>query len=195
MKNILLVFGMVACTSVFAQQQKGDLSIQFSGIYLSQKTKYDNYTDKSGYGTINVKMGKFFTDNLELGVKPFVTFSLFTEAPVTSGADKKAAKTEFKAQPGFGLYGAYSFLMPDGKFLLYGGAEINYVPVGEEATINLGPYGGAKYFITERVNLDANMSWLINLGSTYTLPKNDYDIRPMFNFNVGVGVLLGKLTD
>ena len=195
MKNILTLLAVVASLSVFAQQQKGDLSVQFSGIYLSQKTKYTTYTDKSGYGNINVKIGKFFTDNLELGVKPFVTFSLQTEAPVTSGSDVKAAKTEFEARPGFGLYGAYSFLMPDAKFLLYAGAEINYTPVGEEATINLGPYGGAKYFITERVNLDANMSWLINLGSTYTLPKGDYDIRPMFNFNIGVGVLLGKLTD
>ena len=197
MKNIIAILGLivVVIAPVSAQQQKGDLSIQFSGNYSTQKTKYPTYTQKYGNGTIIVKVGKYFTQNLELGVKPNIFFTLLTEAPVTSGSDEKKAKTTFKTNVGFGLYGAYSFLLPNGKLLPYCGAELNYAPFVDEATINLGPYVGAKYFITERVNIDANLNWLINLGSTFEFSKDNYEISPLVNFNVGVGVLLGKLND
>jgi hypothetical protein len=195
MKNTFTLLFLFVTLSVYSQQQKGDLSIQFSGNYFSQRIKFSNYSSRFGAGSINVKVGKFFTDNLELGVKPFVTFTLFTEPPVTTGSDRRSAKTTFESNVGVGLYGAYSYLLPSTKFLVYGGAEINYSPVDEEATINLGPYVGGKYFITERVNLDANLSWLINLGSTYETPKDEYEIRPLINFNIGVGVLLGRLND
>jgi hypothetical protein len=195
MKNILTLLAVMASASLFAQQQKGDLSIQFSGNYFSQKVKYPTYTFKYGAGNINIKIGKFFTDNLEMGVKPNISFFQFTEAPVTTGSDKKKAETTFTTNFGFGIYGAYSFLTANGKFLPYCGVELNYAPSDEDATINLGPYGGVKYFVTERVNVDANISWLINLGSTYEQVRGFYDIRPLLNFNVGVGVLLGKLND
>jgi outer membrane protein W len=195
MKNILTLLAVTASLSLYAQQQKGDLSLQFSGNYFSQTIRYSNYKFKFGAGNVGFKIGKFFTDNLELGVKPNLTFLIITEPPVTTGSDQKEAKTTFNSNVGFGLYGAYSFITPSGKLLPYCGAEINYTPSGEEATINLGPYLGAKYFLTERVNIDANLSWLINLGSSYEEAKGFYDISPQWNVNIGVGVLLGKLND
>jgi hypothetical protein len=194
MKNILTLCAFVVSISAFSQQQKGDLSIQFSGNYYKQRYTIDDLKFKFGGGNVYMKIGKFFTTNLELGLKPNIGFTLMTELVTKSGEAVKT-KTKFKADPGMGIYGTYSFLSNNGKFLPYGGAEISYVPVGKEKTINLGPYAGIKYFISEKINLDANLSWLTNLGSTIEEPKGFYTVGPAFTCNIGVGVLIGKLND
>jgi hypothetical protein len=195
MKYLLLLICFFSITQLFAQQKKGDLSLQFSGNYYSQRYTIRNDVTKFGFGTIYVKMGKYFTPNLELGVKPNVNFLLFTETTPATDTEPKKRETVFTTNVGFGLYGTYSFLTKDGKFLPYLGAELNYAPVNNEATINLGPYAGAKYFVTERINIDANLSFLLNLGSTVEEPRGDYEVGPLFTYNIGIGVLLGKLKD
>lgn len=192
MKKFITILAILTSFSVYAQQEKGDLAIQLSGNYYSQKVRFGSEVDRTLNGNIYVKIGKYFTQNLELGVKPFVTFYLQEEFKVVDGKGKE--EENFATDIGFGIYGTYSFLTADGKFLPYGGAEINYAPVEKEATINLGPYAGVKYFVTERINLDANLSFLLNLGSTYEESK-DYDIGPLFTYNVGIGVILGRLND
>jgi len=184
---------MVICLSSFAQQQKGDLSIQFSGNYIQQKIKLDKFTQRYGGGNIFLKIGKYFTTNLEMGVKPNLNFSLVPKFVTNKSGEITQIKNDFSTNVGFGIYGTYSFLSNDGKMLPYAGAEISYAPFGKEQTVNLGPYAGLKYFVTERINVDANLSFLLNLGSTYEEPKGDYYIGPMWNLNVGVGVLIGKL--
>lgn len=194
MKNILATLAVFASFSVLAQQQKGDISIQLSGNYYSQKTTFGKEVTRLRFGTVYVKIGKYFTQNIELGVKPNINFSMVNEnKPTTS--DPARIKQRFVANFGLGLYGTYSFLTGDGKFMPYAGAELGYVPVDKEATINLGPYAGIKYFVTERINIDANLSFLLNIGSTYEESKGDYKIGPLFTYNVGIGVLLGKLND
>lgn len=193
MKKLLTICAIMASFSSFSQQQQGDLSIQFSGNYYSQRIKFTDSEFRFGFGNLYVKMGKYFTDNLELGVKPNITFNLMPESTGTSGEPK--TKSKLKTNVGFGLYGTYSFLTTDGKLLPYGGVELNYAPVDKESTINLGPYAGVKYFITEKINIDANLSFLMNLGSTYEVPKGDYDIGPLFTYNIGIGVLLGKINE
>jgi hypothetical protein len=195
MKNIFTLCALVASLNVFAQQQKGDLSVQFSGNYFKQRVTLDDLKYKFGAGNIYVKVGKFFTTNLEMGVKPNVNMVLFTEEETTKSGEIVKTKSKLRTNIGFGIYGTYSFLTNDGKFLPYGGAEISYVPIGDEKTINLGPYAGVKYFVSERINVDANLSWLTNLGSTYEEPKGFYNIGPLFNCNIGVGVLIGKVND
>lgn len=194
MKKIITLIAIFGTLSAYAQQEKGDLSIQFSGNYYSQKVEFANITQRSLAGNVYVKIGKYFTKNLELGVKPNVSFRLRPDGYEQKG-DNIEIKTKFVADIGFGLYGTYSFLTADGKLLPYGGAEINYAPVEEDATINLGPYAGVKYFVTERINIDANMSFLLNLGSTYQEPRDLYEIGPLFTYNIGIGVILGRLND
>ena len=79
MKNILTLCALVVTMSAFAQQQKGDLSIQFSGNYNKQRYTIDDFKYNFGGGNIYLKVGKFFTTNLELGLKPNVAFGLTTE--------------------------------------------------------------------------------------------------------------------
>lgn len=193
MKKLLTILALATSFSTYAQQQKGDLAIQFSGNYYSQKVRFGNTVDRSAFGNIYVKIGKYFTQNLELGVKPNISFNLVKDYDV-KGSDVKI-KNRFVTNIGFGVYGTYSFLSSNGKFLPYAGAELNYAPIEEEATINLGPYAGIKYFVSERINIDGNLSWLINLGSTYEQAKDEYEIGPMFTYNVGIGVIIGRLND
>jgi hypothetical protein len=195
MKNILILCAFLVSISVFAQQQKGDLSIQFSGNYNKQRYTIDDFKYNFGGGNIYLKVGKFFTTNLELGVKPNLAMSLITEEVTSKSGELTKTKNKFTANLGFGIYGTYSFLSNNGKFLPYGGVEFSYLPVGKEKMINVGPYAGLKYFISERINLDANLSWLKNLGSTFEEPKDLYTVGPAFTCNVGVGVLIGKLND
>jgi outer membrane protein W len=192
MKKFVTILAILTSFSVYAQQEKGDLAIQFSGNYYSQKVKFADITERTLNGNIYVKIGKYFTQNLEIGLKPAVTFKLQKEYELAN--NKLTIKDKFITNVGFGIYGTYSFLTANGKFLPYGGAEINYVPVEKDATVNLGPYAGAKYFVTERINIDGNLSWLMNLGSTYA-ESRDYDITPLFTCNIGIGVILGKLND
>lgn len=195
MKNIFTLCAFVVSLSVFGQQQKGDLSIQFSGNYAQQRVVFDNHNYRFGFGNIYLKVGKYFTQNVELGLKPNVLFTLATEVVTAKSGEITETKSKFTTNLGFGLYGTYSFLTANGKFLPYGGAEIAYAPFQSEKVINLGPYAGVKYFVTERINVDANLSFLMNLGSTSEEPRDNYLVKPMWNFNVGIGVLIGKLND
>ncbi len=195
MKNIFTLCALVVSLGAFAQQQKGDLSIQFSGNYYQQRVVLDNKNYRFGLGNIYLKVGKYFTDNVEMGLKPNAAFALSTEEKTSKSGEVTSTKSKLTTSLGFGIYGTYSFLTANGKFLPYAGAELAYAPIEKEKVINLGPYAGVKYFVSERINVDANLSWLMNLGSTYEEPRDAYLVKPMWNFNIGIGVLIGKLND
>jgi len=183
-----LILSFVAIAS-YGQQQAGDLSIQFSGNFTTSKVEYNGFKLKQYNGNIYVKIGKFFTNNIELGLKPNIIFSTVTrENPRDANDPKYSIKTNI----GLGLYGTYSALLPGGKFMPYGGAEVNYLPIQNDASVNLGPYGGVKYFLTEKINIDANLNCLINLASTYGNLYKDVRFSPTWMFNVGIGVIISK---
>ena len=184
MKKLITLILISVSAACLAQQQKGDLSIQFSGNYIKQNVKYAGENFDYAAGNIYVKFGQFFTPNIELGVKPNMFFYL-----EESESDPK--KKKLKTDIGFGVYGTYSVLTPDGKMIPYAGGEINYVPSGKESTVNLGPYFGLKYFVKENINIDANLNYSFNVGSTYG--DGDLDIGALVMFNVGIGVILGTL--
>jgi hypothetical protein len=192
MKIILGVLCFCLSFVSFAQQQAGDLALQFSGNFFSQRFEINNVPSRILGGNIYVKVGKFFTQNLEMGVKPNF---FFTPDIKVNNQDPTKNQTTIKTSVGFGMYAAYSFLSANAKFNPYAGAEVNYQPSGDDAFVNLGPYIGVRYFVTERINIDTNANWLINLGSTYgnDIRNSGLNVSPALNINVGVGVVLGKI--
>jgi outer membrane protein W len=189
MKKVYVLILSLASFTTYAQQQAGDLSIQFSGNYTSSSIEVAGRKTKFYAGNVYVKVGKFFTPNLELGLKPVLYFSPDVKInPKDANDIKYKLKTDF----GMGLYGTYAFLLPGGKFMPYGGAELNYKPQGDDATLNLGPYAGVKYFLTEKINIDANINYLITLASTYGNDLQNVKISPTLQFNIGIGVLISK---
>jgi hypothetical protein len=190
MKNLTAVFfAMAIGCHVFGQQQKGDISIQFSGNYFSQKIEFSGTSTTSSSGNVYLKFGKFLTSKFELGIKPNLSFS--------PGIDyATGGRGGVDVSLGFGTYATYSFLTEGAKAFPYLGAEINMTPQGKDAegntntTTNVGPYAGMKVFLNERVNLDVGAEYLANISSSYK--SADINIGGLFFFNIGIGVVLGK---
>ena len=167
MKKILLVGLLLISTVAFSQVEKGDVSLTFNGSYLS--------SDDFSFGLFSAKLGRFFTDNIEAGVTPQLQlgegFSAF----------------------GLGAYGTYNILTSDAKLLPYLGGSLNIFTSSIEGAdsfskTDAGFYGGTKYFLTESLNIDANMNYTFNIANSV-----DADLGGTFMFNIGVGFIIGKL--
>jgi hypothetical protein len=162
---------LVAGTTAYSQQDKGDVNVTFSGTYTSNKLY--------SFGQIFIKGGYFVTKNIEAGIKPQLLFG------------------DGFSGTGVGLYGTYNFLTKDAKLVPYAGAEINHSSLksggGEESgkmkQTNMGLYGGSKYFITESLNVDAGMNFSFNLASN----PSEMDLGMIFQFQVGVGFIVGNV--
>jgi hypothetical protein len=159
MKKLLLVGLLLISAVAYSQVEQGDKNITFAGYFASA----DDYK----VGQISAKLGYYVTQNIEAGAKPLIMF------------------TQDDTNFGIGVYGTYNFLTQDAKLLPYAGAELFFLPVGDETLTTLGLNGGAKYFITESLNIDAGL----NLQKS--LSTDIYD-GTVFIFQVGVGFLLGK---
>lgn len=168
MKKILFIILLLATTKTFAQQTKGDLSLTFAGTY----THFKDF----GFGQIFGKAGYMITDHIEVGGKP--TIMLGTGY---SGG-------------GLGAYGTYNFITSDVKLVPYAGAELSFLSIKVEGMkaftqTNLGIYGGSKYFVTEKLNIDAGLNISTNLSNSV-----DMDLGTIVTFQVGLGFVIGKLT-
>ncbi len=188
-KTKLTLLSILFALTAFGQQEKGDLAIQFSGNYISQKIEAAGFSLNVSSGNIYLKIGKFVSQKLELGVKPNLSFQ-----PGRSGLETAGVDVSF----GFGSYATYSFLTEGAKAFPYLGAEVNFSPAGKDAdgnsqmTINLGPYAGLKYFLNEKVNLDVGFNYMANVANNFDAGA-DLKIGGLFTFNVGIGVILGKV--
>ena len=168
-KSLLLVIGMlvVLVYSATAQQERGDKILRFNGSY----TKYGS---TSGFAFLSLKGGYFINRNIDAGVE--------STTLLASGV----------SQFGIGLYGTYNFSTPDAKMVPYAGLRISSAmqalkltdatgasSTHTKASGNLGLYGGLRYYLTERVNIDSGLSY--DIGSINVL-----------QWSIGVGVILGR---
>lgn len=165
-KLVLIVFALIVSTVAFSQVEKGDITGTANVSFSSLKPEVG---DAINMALFNVRAGYFFTNNIEAGL----TLQITNSAETTS--------------TGIGPYAVYNFLTADAKLLPYVGANFLNYNMGVEGIdpINqLGGFGGAKYFITEAVNVDASLNYTTWLG----------DISgSSFTFNLGIGINLGAL--
>ena len=169
MKKILLV-GLTLISSItFAQVEKGDITA--TGNVSWTNMKFKDVDDPFTLTNFSARGGYFFTNNVEAGI------SLSVSGTSVAG--------ESSSTFGFGPYAVYNFLTADGKMLPYLGANFYSSSTTDQDAINqLGAFGGAKYFLTEVVNIDANLNYTSWLG----------DIKgSSLIFNIGVGINFGKL--
>lgn len=154
-KLLILTAFVVASSAAFAQQQKGDFQVQAQASYIS--------VSGIDIGSIYFNASKFVTDNIEVGVSPYVTISSFsTDVNLT-------------------IFGNYSFLTPDGKFVPYLGAGVTLYQLGGDfAQTGLTLKGGIRYFVTERVNIDVGPNLVFVEGTN------------IFILNAGLGYIFGK---
>ncbi|CAN5317351.1 hypothetical protein BH09BAC3_BH09BAC3_11650 [soil metagenome] len=152
------LFALILFTSVIsaasAQQQAGDYQVQAQFAYYS-------FSGLS-YGTLYLNGSKFITDHIEVGISPQLTFS---------------TETTFNLS----FYGNYNFLTKDAKMVPYAGASIFLIDLGSEnSDAGFGLKGGLRYFLTERVNIDAGPQVVFAGGET------------LFVFTAGLGFIFGR---
>jgi hypothetical protein len=160
MKKILFfAVILLASTAAFSQVEKGDFNI-------SGSLSFNKYKDVDGMGQFDAKGGYYVTQNIEVGATALI---------LASGGDTGI---------GIGPYGAYNFLTQDAKLLPYVGANLFLFSIGDISLNSAGINGGAKYFITEAINIDAGLSIQQSFG----------DVEgSLFTARVGIGFILGKV--
>lgn len=166
--RLIAMILLVLAGQAMAQVEKGDLMFTVNGSF--SKTG-----DYSTFGLINAKIGRFLTQNVEMGLKPQIQF------------------TDASTGTGLGVYGTYNFLTSNGKFMPYIGAELSmFSQTPDEGDsfdqTDAGLYAGTKLFMTESVNVDFGLNILSNLSNSA-----DADLGTTVMFNIGIGFIIGKL--
>lgn len=170
MKKLLVIALLAVSATAFGQVEQGDVMVTFNGSYQKQ--------GDVKFGMFSAKVGKFFTQNIEAGVTPIIL--------VADGFNST----------GLGLYGTYNFLTEDGKFLPYLGVQLAYngtkVDTGDGdfkySQTDYALRAGAKYFLTENLNIDAGLTYSDDLSNS-----EDITLDSSIRFEIGVGFILGKL--
>ncbi|MEQ8925901.1 MAG: outer membrane beta-barrel protein [Fulvivirga sp.] len=182
---LLLCAVLFTYAMAFAQVQKGDANL---GVNASYSTITGVDTD-NGQGTFVFTYQKYVSDNLSLGAGPLYIWNTSDDV--------------FSQIFGLNLFMNYSFLSSNGTTLPYLGLQYSSLIITTESDSDyfenrsgaLGANAGVKFFFTERVNFDANLSYTtIIAASTDTgsgLEDTDAE-GGILQFTIGLGVIIGK---
>jgi len=139
-----------------AQQEAGDLELQFTGSVLSTVGQ-DGGSFTSG--VFKTKVGYFVTDHVELGAFPSLLFARVT----VERADRPETISETRF--GMGVFGTYSFLMEDATTVPYVGAQFYRIDLtDDDETGGAGGNGGFKFYISRTTAFDLGGNFLMGLG-------------------------------
>jgi hypothetical protein len=142
----LLALGFLLPSTASAQQEAGDIELQLSGSTIT--------TTESSFTILNtnVKVGKYFTRTLELGV----TTSLNATFPESGDASYSGTG---------GGFINYSFLSEDASTVPYLGAQYSKnLDIGfDENKGNAGINGGFKFYFNRRTAFDVGGNYLFPL--------------------------------
>ena len=156
MKKLLFLLLAISITSItYGQQQKGDSEIQISG-FVSE-------FDGNFFGSVFLKFGKYFTDNLQLGISPSLLFQTGDFSDTTIGA---------------GAFLNYSFLASDAKTVPYFGLSYRKEDI-EEWDFDNGRVGaqlGFKQFVTPKTAFDVSGNYLFAIP----VGERDWDFSDGF---------------
>jgi hypothetical protein len=140
--KIVVVIALVSALPASAQQEKGDVELQFTGAILS---KVGSNSTTSGF--IQAKTGYYFTDRLELGAFPSLTF--------------ESGTTTF----GLGAFATYSFLAANATMVPYLGGQYykSDLSLAEDRGW-AGFNGGVKFFFNRKTAFDVSGNYLFTLN-------------------------------
>lgn len=165
---VLFFFLMLMVGTVNAQQEAGDSELQLAGSFLAS-TGVPNVSFSSAI--LQTKIGKFFTDNFEIGIVPslqwtrtaFTTtqFSFVGGRLVTSEVEEVNEETTF----GGGAFLTYSFLTSGATTVPYFGAQY-YKQSFKDSEDNgsVGANVGMKFFFTKKAAFDVSGNYLFSLN-------------------------------
>lgn len=184
---------LITANNAYSQVQKGDMNVGFSSSVTTQSGSFRNINIT---GLLSVE--RFVSNNVSLGLGPVVSI-ITSEGALTSVY-------------GVNVFGNYNFLTASAKLLPYIGlvASINQsisnidsrqdpngnsVVMSGNTTVSFygaGAKAGAKYFLTERINLDANVNYATNLSAKINGEKLEIGDGGQIQVFLGLGFVLGK---
>ena len=151
MLRCLIVLILLVPSMLLAQQQQGDLELGLQGYYSA---------DTEGlfsFGSIQGKVGSFFTDNLEIGFFP--SLSIVTSPSGFEG------ESETTATFGAGAFLTYSFLSQDATTVPYfGGQYYKSDFSNDEDSGYAGINAGVKFYFTKKAAFDVSGNYLFSLN-------------------------------
>jgi hypothetical protein len=160
--KLAVVCVLLLCAATgFAQQQRGDVELQFQAMYFT--TVGQDY--KVGMGNIAAKIGPYITDALQVGIGP--TVSIITTTSATPDYTTMSVKYESDTKATFGstAFIVYSFLMKGAKAVPYLGAQYFKSDFDDsEDKGSMGINGGLKYYFTRKTALDVSGNYLFTLN-------------------------------
>lgn len=146
---IVIAVALFAASPAVAQQEKGDVELEF----LGSLTTTVGAEEGSGFGVIQSKLGRFVTDQWQLGAFPSLEVRF------------AAGTTDTKL--GGGLFAVYSFLRPDAMTAPYAGASFYKSDVTAGFGANdywTGVNGGLKFYMDRNIALDMGGNYLFSLS-------------------------------
>lgn len=167
-KIIILAALLVSASAAFAQQQKGDFQLQAQASYFSNSFAGQSFSS----GSVYVNASRFVTDNIEVGLSPFIFIS------------------DISTTMNLSFFGNYSFLTENAKLVPYAGAQVMFYNLGSDpdfSQVGFGLKAGIRYFVSERVNVDVgpNIAFL-------SAPAGLSEGSTVFQIAAGLGYIFGK---
>lgn len=221
MKKILLIALTLLASASFAQVQKGDMNIGANFGLMKQDGDADilNYS----YSTIIVNWQYYITDNVSFGVAPSIsTAKVLNDAfTLRSSAwnfyvDYSFLSDNGKVLPYLGAkFTLYSTLVKNGD-ITGSGSDLGdlfgfggFIPSGgggsgaeletkyKRQVVSLS--AGIKFFLTERINMDNNLTFGTVLSEKIDIDFAGFPITldgdgggKLLQFTIGFGYIIGK---
>jgi hypothetical protein len=170
---LLLMCGALVVVPAGAQQEQGDIELQFTGSLLSTTGRDDvDFTS----GVFQAKVGYFVTDRVEIGAFP--SFFVTRVSARVQGSQVSETATRL----GMGIFTTYSFLTADAATVPYLGAQFYRIDLtDDDETGWVGANAGIKYFFSRSTAFDIGGNLLTGLGERG---------GTLFLFQVGLSFLL-----
>lgn len=158
---LILLAGGAWHAPVQAQQQQGDLELQFSGSVFSTVGRDGGSLTA---GLVQSKVGYFVSDRVQIGAFPSLVFS---RATVESVGLPEGSETVSDTRFGLGVFGTYSFLAEDASTVPYLGGQLYRIDLtDEDETGWAGVNAGVKLYLNRTTAFDMGGNFLVGLGQS-----------------------------
>lgn len=158
--TLFFLLSMVSVTA--AQQQKGDVELQFQGSFFT--TVGGDITNS--IGSLSGKIGPFITQHIQVGLGPTLNVTTSTTTTIAPVTLVPTTTTSTKWTLGTTAFVVYSFLLPDARTVPYLGVSY-YKRDFSNSHDNgwVGGNGGARFYFTKRTAADISVNYLFTLNA------------------------------
>lgn len=171
----LVLCAVVLSVPAVAQQQKGDVELQFQGYYFRTVGTELSF----GSGNLAGKIGPYITDWLQVGIGPTLSITTSTSFDPTTFEKTSETTTTF----GSTAFVVASFLTRGAKAVPYIGAQYfkqNFDDSEDKGSV--GVNAGVKFYFSKKAAFDISGNYLFTL--------NENQEGGMLYFAVGLSFLL-----